>query len=221
MTAQKIVLPADSTGKAIYTQERTVTGPGTVQVQYVISTSERVTSGVYRAQTGLHSVSVAATNGTTTGNWWLYNPVGSTTSVALRRVEFSMGVGAASVAVLTAPRIMLSRFTFTGTAAGTAVTPAKAQTAYPTATATLRSTQVTSVVTIGADVFAFISGIWNQATGSGGPGVGYAQNWQPEEDGQLVLAAGEGLACWQPDAGSTSDPRRFVTNIAWTEFTTP
>jgi hypothetical protein len=221
VTAQKIVLPADSTGKAIYTQERTVSGPGTVQVQYVISTSERVTSGVYSAQTGLHSVSVAATNGTTTGNWWLYNPSGSTVSVALRRIEFAAGVGAATVAILTAPRIMVSRFTFTGTPAGTAVTPAKVQSAYPTATATLRSTQVTSVVTLAGDLFALLPGIWNQSTSSGGPGVGMASDWTPDDDGQPVLAAGEGLACWQPDAGSTSDPRKFVTNIAWTEFTTP
>lgn len=221
MPAQKIVLPADSTGKAIYTQERTVTGPGTVQLQYVIPSSERVNSGIYRAQTGLHSVSVAATTGTTTGNWWLYNPAGSAVSVALRRVEFAAGAGAASVVIATSPRIMLSRFTFTGTPAGAVITPAKVRSSDPAPTALLRSTQVTSVVTLAGDTYAFLPGIWCQSVSSGGPGVGMTDEWIPDEDAQTVLAPGEGMVCWQPDAGSTGDPRRFVTNLAWTEFTTP
>jgi hypothetical protein len=221
MGAQKIILPADSTGKAIYTQERTVTGPGTVQLQYVITASERVLSGVYSAQTGLHSVSATATNGTTTGNWWLYNPVGSTTLISVRRIEFASGSGAASVAIATSPRIQLSRFTFTGTPAGTTITSGKIDSNFPTATAVLKSTQVTSVVTLAGDIFAFLTGIWCQSTSSGGPGAGQTSDWLPDEDGQPVLRAGEGIACWQPDAGSTSDPRRFVTNIAWTEYTVP
>jgi hypothetical protein len=220
MGEQIIQLPADSTGKKVRTQERVV-GANTVQEQYVIVDTPRVRSGVYMAQTGLHSVAAAATNGTSTGNWWLYNPAASGLKIALRRIEFASGSGAAAAVIATSPRIQLSHFTFTGTPGGAAIASRKVDTAYATAAGLLMSTQVTSVVTLTQPFFAFLTGIWNQSTSSGGPGVGFASDWLPEESGQPIIAAGEGIVCWQPDAGTTSDPRRFVTNIAWDEFTTP
>jgi hypothetical protein len=221
MPDQIIQLPADSTGKKIRTQELTV-GGNVVQQQYVIPNSIRVVSGVYIAHTGLHSVVASATNGTSTGFWWLYNPVGSAVKVALKRVEYSSGEGAAAATIATAPRApLLTAFTFTGIPGGAAITPRKADTSFATATALLMSTQVTSVVTLTQALYAFQTGIHCQSTSSGGPSVGLASDWIPPEDGQPILAAGEGIVAYQPDAGTASDPRRFITNIAWEEFTVP
>lgn len=217
MGAQKIILPADSVGKAIHTREITVAGPGVVQQQYVIPVSERLNSGVYRSHTGAHVVQAAAQNGTSTGFWWLYN-TSATVICSLRRVQFASQRGSA-LATPTSPRIVLQTFTFTGAPAGTAIVPAKTDSGFAAATASLRSTQVTSVVTLAQQFMAFlpISDISATVTGNATDG-----DWVPDtEDGEMLLRQNQGIACWQADAGSTSDTRRFVTNIAWSEFTIP
>ena len=218
MGAQFIQLPADSTGKKIRTQELTV-GADTVQHQYVIPTNERVESGVYLSQTGAHVITAAATNGTSTGFWWLYNPVGSSVLLAVRRCDF-MSQMATALVTASSPRIVLARFTFTGTPGGAAITPVKVDSAFATPTAILKSTQVTSVVSLVASFFAHLPFAALSAS-SGGPSAPGMSMWEPEEDGQMILRAGEGVTCYQPDAGSTSDTRRVVTNIAWSEFTIP
>jgi hypothetical protein len=217
MPQSEIVLPPDSTGKSLHTLERTVTGPGVVQDQYVIPVSERVHSGIYLSHTGAHVVQATAQNGTGTGFWWLYN-TSSTVIVALRRVSFSSQLGSALVAV-TSPRILLQAFTFTGTPAGTAITPRKTDTGFPASTASLRSTQVTSVVTLTQAFWSFLptasatAVAYNPAT--------FMAFDPDEESGEILLRQNEGVVCWQPDAGTASDTRRFVTNLCWDEFTIP
>jgi len=222
MGDQIIQLPADSTGKKLRTQELVV-GSNTVQQEYVIPSSIRVRSGVYAASTGAaHTVQASATNGTSTGFWWLYNPVGSAVKVAVKKIYYSSGEGAAAAVIATAPRApLITHFTFTGTPGGAAITPRKIDTAMPTATALLMSTQVTSVVTLTQAVHAFQTGIHAQSTSSGGPAVGLIDVWDPPEENQIILAAGEGIVAYQPEAAIASDPRRFLTNIVWEEFTIP
>jgi hypothetical protein len=219
VASSSIILPPNSTGAAIHTRNRTVAGPGSVHEQWVIPRSDRVASGVYIAHTGAHVISAAATTGTTTGFWWLYNPVGSTLLVAFRRAEYTSQMGTALVTP-TSPRIQLKAFTFTGGPTGTVIAPRKADTTQVAATATLRSTQATATVTLAEDLFAFLPA-WSQSSTSGGPGSATVMDWTPDEDGQTILRAGEGIVCYQPDAGTASDTRRFVTNIAWTEFVVP
>lgn len=217
MGDQKIILPADSTGKAIHTREITVAGPGVVQEQYVIPISARLNTGVYRAHTGAHVIQASAQNGTGTGFWWLYN-TSATVIVGLRRVQFHSQHGSILVTA-TSPRIVLQTFTFTGTPAGTAITPAKTDTSFAAATASLRSTQVTSVVTLVAQFMAFLPVVALTAVGAAPPAVG---DWSPDtEDGEILLRQNQGVVCWQPDAGTASDTRRFVTSLAWSEFTVP
>lgn len=217
MGEQKIVLPADSTGKAIHTREITVTGPGVVQEQYVIPISSRVNSGVYRAHTGAHVIQASAQNGTSTGFWWLYN-TSATVIVGLRRVQQSSQHGSILVTA-TSPRVVLQTFTFTGTPAGTAVTPAKTDTGFAAATASLRTTQVTSVVTLVAQFMAFLPVTALTAVGASPPAWA---DWVPDtEDGEILLRQNQGVVCWQPDVGTASDTRRFITNVAWSEFTVP
>lgn len=217
MVQQEIILPPDSTGKSIHTREQTVTGPGVVQDQYVIPISERVNSGVYVAHTGAHVVQAAAQNATATGFWWLYN-TSATVILGLRRVSFNSQHGSV-LATPTSPRILLAAFTFTGTPAGTAVTPRRADTGFAAATASLRTTQVTSVVTLAEAFYAFLPTAALTAVGAV-PATSDAYN-PDEESGEVLLRQNQGVVCYQPDTGTTADTRRFVTNVAWDEFTIP
>jgi hypothetical protein len=214
---QGITLNAGSGGLKLHTRERTVSGPGVVQEQYFIPVSERINSGVYLAHTGAHVVLAAAQNGTSTGFWWLYN-TSATVIVGVRRVSFACQHGSVLVTA-TSPRIMLQGFTFTGTPAGTAVTPKKADTGYPAATASLRTTQVTSVVTLTEQFYAFLPVVALTAVGVEPPS--YDAYNPDEESGEVLLRQNQGIVCWQPDAGTTADTRRFITNIAFDEFTVP
>jgi len=217
MGDQKITLPPDSVGRSIHTRERTVSGPGVVQEPYVIPISVRVSSGIYLAHTGAHTVQASATNGTSTGFWWLYNPIGSAVIVALRSVNLASQLGSV-LATPTSPRILLNAFTFTSAPSGTAVTPRKADTAYAAATASIRTTQVTSVVTLTEPIWSWMIYANETAVGGNSPS-GSTSAWK--EDEQPVLAAGQGLVLYQPDAGTASDTRRFITNVAWSEYTVP
>jgi hypothetical protein len=216
MGDQEIALPPAGVGRSIHTRERTVSGPGVVQEPYVIPISPRLASGIYLATT-TGVVQASATNGTSTGFWWLYNPGTGGVLVALRSANLASQLGSALLTP-TSPRILLAAFTYTGTPAGTAVTPRKADTAFGAAVASLRSTQVTSVVTLTQNVWAWFPYANETAVGGNPPsGTTYA----PKEDEQVVLAANEGVVCYQPDAGTTSDTRVLAWNLAWSEFTVP
>ncbi|HYS41461.1 MAG TPA: hypothetical protein VEO01_38085 [Pseudonocardiaceae bacterium] len=218
MGAQKIVLPPDSTGKAMLTQERTVTGPGVVQVEYVIPISERVFSGAYLyALNG--TVQASAHTGTGTGFWYLYNPAASGILLALDYCIF-MSSEATALATVTAPRINLTGFTFTGTPGGTTIAPEKVDSAFGANVAVFMSTQVTSVVTLTKDFASFLPTVV-QSSSSGGPAGSTYAAYQPEERLRRVVHPGEGIVCWQPDAGTAADTRKVITNIAWSEYTVP
>jgi hypothetical protein len=45
--------------------------------------------------------------------------------------------------------------------------------------------------------------------------------WYPEEGEGCILANGEGVIFRQPDAGTTSDTRKFHIDITWEEYTLP
>jgi hypothetical protein len=216
MPESEIALPPSSGGRSLHTRQRTVTGPGVVQEPYVIPISARLASGIYLGAVA-GTVQAAATNGTSTGFWWLYNTVGSGVSLAVRSVNMACQLGSA-LATPTSPRILLTAGTFTGVPAGTNVAPRKADTTFGAATASLRTTQVTSAVTLTQAVWAWLP--YANATAVGGnPPSG--STWAPKEDEQLVLAAGECLVCYQPDAGTTSDTRVLTWAVAWAEFTVP
>jgi hypothetical protein len=216
MGDQEIALPPGSVGRSIHVRQRTVSGPGVVNEPYVIPISARLSSGIYLG-TVAGTVQASAQNGTSTGFWWLYNTIGSGLSVALRSINVATQSASALVTV-TSPRLLLQAFTFTGTAAGTNVAPRKADTSFAAAAASLRSTQVTSVVTLTEQVCAWLP-YANQTAVNGNPPSG--STWAPKEDEQVVLAAGQGLVLYQPDAGTASDTRVVSTSLAWSEYTVP
>lgn len=206
----------------------------TVDEQYVIKTPERVLSGVYAANTGRHSLNVAA-QGATTGFWYFINPVGATSLVALRHMYLAHGFTASGITLATSPRVTLERFTFTGTASGTAITPVKRKGTDAAATAKLVTASTGLTITAGAlasawlPVFAFtgtvdcaksnqFQALYRRDFSQG------AKQWATAVDaGTPVLEAGEGLIFRQTDAGSTSEAthRTFSCDLLWEEYTLP
>jgi hypothetical protein len=217
MPTSFVQLPPDNIGKKLRTYDKGTPGHD----QYVIPTDERSTLGIYHCQTGAHVIGAAA-DATTglVGRWWLINPVGSAVLVSLERVHFMSQHGSA-LATPTSPRVSLERFAFTGTASGATVAPAKRNTADATNVASLRTASTGLTITgsaVGAAIICFLPVAAVTAVGACAPGESL---WRPESDNQIILAAGEGIICRQPDAATVSDTRRFVTNIAWSEFTLP
>jgi hypothetical protein len=214
----------DSTGARMQTTTKTVNAQ-TVHRQVVSNASQRTRVGFYRVHTGVFLVQAAA-HAATVGFWWLINPVGSTVAVSVKKVSFASQHGTA-LATPTSPRITLERVTFTGTASGAVVTPAKrvrtsvaGLTAEATNVASLRTASTGLTLTAGEVYKAFLPVFAVTATVATGPAG--TDDYDPSlEDDELVLAAGEGIVCRQPDAGTTSDTRRCVFNVTWEEFTAP
>ncbi len=192
--------------------------------QVVVTSSLRTRTGLYRVHSGVFVVTAAA-DAATAGRWWLINPVGSGVAVAVRRVSFSCQHGSA-LATPTSPRINLERVTFTGTASGATITPAKrvrttvaGLTADATNVGSLRTASTGLTLTAGEPFKAFLPVVALTTAAANPPGN---DEWDPaDEDTEIILAAGEGIVCRQADAGTASDTRRWVNNITWEEFTAP
>ena len=223
MAESYVQVAPDSTGKKLRTVSSTV-GANTVEEQYVIPTSARTRTGLYRVHAGVFVVGAAA-DAATAGRWWLINPVGSGVAVAVKRISFASQHGSA-LATPTSPRIMLERVTFTGTASGASVTPAKrarttvaGTTADATAVASVRTASTGLTLAAGEAFKAFLPVVALTTAAACPAGT---DDWDPsDEDTELILAAGEGVVCRQTDAGTASDTRRWVNNITWEEFTAP
>lgn len=210
-----VQVAADGTGAKVRTRVRAI-GANTIEEQYVILQREYVRTGGYYTHTGAHLV-LAAADAATVGRWWLINPVGSAQLVALRRVTFMSQLGSALAAV-TSPRITLERFTFTGTASGAVTVNANRRTTENTFVSSVRTASTGLTLTAGGVACAFLPIASATAVGYAAPAVA---DWEPEDDDVIVLGAGEGVICRQPDAGTASDTRRFIMNLYVEEFTLP
>src|SRR5256712_1722627 len=104
--------------------------------------------GLYYVESGNQTV-LASAHAATAGFFWLINPVGSTVIVYLRAIGFVWS-GTAVTAFPTSPRVTVERVTFTGTASGATLTPAKRATTDATNTATLRTASTGLTLTAGA-----------------------------------------------------------------------
>lgn len=223
MAASIVRVAPDSTGKMLRTIS-VVVGANTVEEQVVVVTSARTRTGMYRVATGAHVV-LATAHAATAGFWWLINPVGSGVAVALKRVAFMSQHGSV-LATPTSPRITLERVTLTGTATGASITPSRrvrtAVAGLPadaTPVGSLRTASTGLTLTAGEAFRQFFPVAALTAVAAVPPGE---DDHAPDmEDEETILAAGEGIVCRQADAGTTGDTRRFVTNLAWEEFTAP
>lgn len=210
--ANKVILPLDTgnTGKNIRTQTRVV-GSDTVHEHFFIQARQAQVLGVYRTAMAQVTALAAAQNGTSSGFLWFHVPTAITNKkVRLRRVYITTQ-HATALATPTAPRLVLARFTFTGTASGASVTPVKIDTTAPTAVADLRTAATGLTVSLVGNMgSAGIAGALT-AVGAYAPTAIDIIDPASEEDEWPIFAPGEGCVIYQDTAGTASDTR--VSNI--------
>lgn len=219
--ASKIILPLDSgnTGKNVRTQTRVI-GADTVHEHFFIPETRRSRTGIYYAASGTLTIPTAVQNGGTTGLFWLYNPVSSTVKIAVRRFATQIQFAATTTLDVSVPRLAFSLFTFTGTGSGALITPAKRTSADAGAQGNLRTASTGLTVTIGAMIksdFPPILPTATSATIQANSLPAISNDWDPPEEEQPILLAGEGLVCWAADASTTAN-RRTSTDLIWEEY---
>lgn len=197
-------------GKQPRIQTRVVGGQNVVE-HFFIPVSLR-SKRVFHYSTPAQSVLAAAQDGVATGFFWLQNPAASAWDAAIRKIALHFGT--TNVLTSTMPRLILVKFTFTGTPSGATLTPARRKAADAPNT-DVRTAVTGMTVTLGATIASFLVPQMHAASQVFHPPV---QAWpdgghDPFEDDDIILAPGEGAVLYQPDAGTTSDPRDFVVNM--------
>lgn len=219
--ADKVLLPLDTgnTGKKVRTQTRVV-GADTVHEHFFVPVSKDTKTGFYKAHSGILTIPTAAHNGTTTGHLWFQNPVANTTRAArIRRLKETVQMLSGAID-LTVPRQLFSRFTFTGTASGAALTAARRDSTDAAPTCDIR-TAVTGMTTalVASIRHAGIPQV-NATLASATIQVNLMPvvSWQDydEEEG-IVVRPGEGVVLWSADASTTAN-RRLFSDWEWEEF---
>lgn len=212
---------ASNTGKRVQAQYETV-GGNVVYAPYVITRSRRKLTGLYYFTGATVSVVETAHNGTSTAAFWFEVPSGATIRARLRRLQivFNAGGTEPSTDHVTFPRIVLARFTFTGTASGTAVSPARRHSSDDANVANVRSAATGMTVTLGNGAWATLVPVIQITTSGqiwgGGPVADY--NISDDEESYIDLGPLEGLVCYQADAGTASDARRYAVSGLWDEY---
>lgn len=218
--AASIILPDDSgnTGKKVRSQTKTV-GGNSVHEHFFVPGRQAVLLGVYSLAMAQQTVLQTANDGTSTGLLWFHVPTAITNKKARIRKLLINSQHSTAFAGITAPRIVASRFTFTGTASGASVTPVKVDTAWATAVADLR-TAVTglTVALVGLMGAAALVGALTAVGAYEPSGIDLIDS--VSEDAWWVFAPGEGLVLWQDTAGTASDTRKINITIAWDEVDT-
>jgi hypothetical protein len=177
------------------------------------TTDEQTLQGVYYYHGGANLVQAAA-DAATAGRFWIINPVGSTVTVRVKSIEFASQLGSA-LAAPTSPRLTIERVSFTGTASGASLAPAKRKTSDASPQSSLRTASTGLTLTAGNPVVSFLPVASATAVGYTNTAV---EKWRPDVNDRIELVAGEGIVCRQADAGTTSDTRRFTLDITVEEF---
>lgn len=181
-------------------------------------TAKKLT-GVFHADDGvLRAVVATAHNGTSTGYWWLQNPVGSTVVMRLRSLTVAVSnATAGAIDHDSAPRIVLARGTFTGAFNGATVTIARRKTTDAASVGDLRTAADGATVSVGSAVWgATVPGIDFEAADV--LTLNYKEYWKPPEAEWVELAAGECLVLYQAENGTTNDQRLAGTSLSWDEY---
>lgn len=218
-TDQVIILPLDTgnTGKKIRTKE-SVIGANTVEEYFFIPSSERSITGQYKFVIPAAAIPAAAQNGTSTGMMFLINPLGSTVNIAVDRVSFRQNFSTTLAVDLIAPLININRVTFTGTLSAATTTPAKRKTSDAAAQGLIAIASTGLTVTNVAAVYGFIGQTMDLVTGGAGHWSAQSDEWNPmDEEDELILVPGEGIAVWSTLAVTTAN-RKLIINGAWFEF---
>lgn len=205
-------LPND-TGNAGFKQVRTqtrVVGGEVVDEHFFIPISQRAKKVFHYSTTAL-AVQAGAQDAVTTGNFWLQNPAASARDLIIRKIALVFAT--TNVLTSTIPRIVLAKFTFSGTPSG-AITPPTPRKTGDANAADMRMAATGLTVTLGTTIHTFIAPQMHAAGQFFGPPP---QVWpiddDPFEDNDVILSPGQGALLYQPDAGTASDPRRFTVNL--------
>ena len=181
---------------------------------------QKFNRGTYFAQTGVHSINAAA-DGLSDGRWLLINPVNSGRMILLIDAVMSCQLIDGTVTT-TCPRIQLERFSFTGTTSGSKVTICPLH-------ITRGQNHIGEVVTSNSGLkMTMLGAFWAYLTlGVIKIGSGVTQTAELHSpvfhhldspfENKIMIEAGEGIICRQPDVGMVNDPRRYITNIIWGE----
>lgn len=170
--------------------------------------------GGYKFESGRLTV-LAAAHSSTAGFFWLINPVGSTVLCYIKKL-FAHSVPVAATAFASSPRITVERVTFTGTASGATITPAKRDSNDASNVCTVRTASTGLTLTAGAVIADFLVPAVLTAVGIAVP----VDQWfydACDQNDYIVLRAGQGIVVRQADAGTTSDTRLLTVSGAWEE----
>lgn len=213
------------TGKKLHAQSRTV-GSDTVYERAVVLDRKAAVLGIYEGNLAQQTILLSAQDGISSGFLWLHMPTAvSGCSARIRRVLATTQHSSALI-TLTAPRIAMTRFTFTGTATGATVTP-DPDTSYRRAKADLRTASTGLTVTLVAPLdVAPVCGALTAveayapcAYSTRGP-LFDSDNMAPREDEFWVIAPGEGVVFWQDTGGTTADTRKLNLQVVFDEIDT-
>lgn len=226
-TPSIVTLPNDAANTGAKTPAVTKTqGADQVKVPMMIHDRYETVKGVYRAAMPIQSVQASAQNATSTGFLWITCPAALTTrAIRLRKLELSFQ-HSASTTMPTLPRIGLARFTFTGTASGATLAGAKVDPDADNPSVDMRTAVTGMTVTLNTDPGSLLSTVvvpaMHNVTAAGllfaCTDVQQLVNLQADEDEWPMIKAGQGLVLYQPDAGTTTDTRRFGVSMLWDEI---
>lgn len=226
-TLNNIRLPSDGTNTGAYTPviDKVISGT-TYSHPVVIPERKELVRGVYRAASTVQSVAAAAQNGTSTGFLWITVP-SSTTSRAIRLRKATLAINhSASTTMPSVPRILLSRFTFTGSASGATLAGAKIDPDSDNPSVDLRTATTGMTITLNTDPGSALNAVlvppMHNVTAAGllfmPSDVQELVSIDSEEDEWPIIKAGQGLVIYQGDAATTADTRRFVISLLWDEI---
>lgn len=226
-TGAFVQLPLDTgnSGKQIKTVRKTESG---VQYHRHVNIQERLGTilGVYTGDGGaVQAVQASAQNGTSTGYLWFHVPTAvSGKSARVRSLRIKENTSAATPTMPTQPRISLARATFTGTCSGAAITAVPMDTTQPSAASYVATAVTGLTITLGTILRSFLVPPFILA----GTAANVQQTLNAEddlipwddEDMWPVVAPGQALVLYQPDAGTGSDIRKFTFSLIWDEIDT-
>lgn len=220
--ANKVILPDDSgnTGPKVRTQTRVIAAD-TVHEHFFVETRQALVLGVYRLALTQQTVVTSAQNGTTAGFLFGHLPSAvSGKSMRLRRI----GVTSQHSTVLatpTAPRLIVKRYTSAGALSSGLLVPSKVRTGFPTPVTLFSLVNTGTTVVHVADPFgsAALAGALT-AVGAYEPCFKDMVDPAADEDEWVEFVPGEGFVIYQDTAGTTSDTRKFNSQLLFDEIDT-
>lgn len=219
--ASYVQLPSDASnsGKKNRTQTKVV-GTDTVHEHFVVPTQGYTRMARYFASsTANHAVVASSQTATTSGSLFLHMSTAATAVGVLRHVGISWSQSGTAVISQTAPIISVTKYTFNTAHSGTTLNIVPTQTSSSAPAANLRSAPTGATVTPVGQIASFaIPAVISTAAPYGGTGIIYEPHELYNRGSAVEFGPGEGIAIFQPTAGTGSDTRVFNIRLVWDEI---